>query len=251
MAGLVAAFAAAGAVLLVGARRPASEVRFALPAAALVVGAAVVMVVALEVPVPLVLLALAVVYAARREVVRRRLRAERERRSEAALELCEGLAADLRAGLPPLEALRIAAAEWPEVRPVLAAARLGGEVPDALRELAGRPGAEALNAVAAAWVVAHRSGAGLAAAVELAAATMREERATHRVVETELAAARATAKMLAVLPAGVLLLGRGTGGDPFAFLLTTTAGLVCLAIGLVLDWLGLAWLERIGRSVLR
>jgi tight adherence protein B len=69
-------------------------------------------------------------------------------------------------------------------------------------------------------------------------------------VAAELAAAHATARMLAVLPIGVLLLGSGIGGDPVGFLLGSTAGLVCLALGLGLSFAGLTWLERIADGVL-
>jgi tight adherence protein B len=202
-----------------------------------------------ELPLPLVAFGAAGGWALQREVRRRGAERIRERRAATVVEVCEGIAADLRAGLPPVAALGSAAGEWREFRPVLDAARLGGDIPAALRELAERPGAASLRSVAAAWVVAHRSGAGLAGAVELAARAMREDRATVRVVETELASARATAKLLAGLPLGVLLLGRGTGGDPFHFLLSTTPGLVCLGSGLALMWAGLAWIERIARGV--
>ena len=67
----------------------------------------------------------------------------------------------------------------------------------------------------------------------------------------ELAAAYATARMLAVLPLGVLLLGSGVGGDPVGFLTGSMPGLVCLAMGLGLSFGGLFWLEGIADRVLR
>ena len=73
---------------------------------------------------------------------------------------------------------------------------------------------------------------------------------TARLVASELAAAHATARMLAVLPLGVLLLGTGIGGDPVGFLTGSTAGLVCFAVGLGLSFAGLLWLERIADGVL-
>lgn len=72
-----------------------------------------------------------------------------------------------------------------------------------------------------------------------------------RMVSSELAAARATAQMMAVLPFFVLLLGVGIGGDPFGFLTGTSLGLGCLAGGLMLTYLGTAWLNRIADAVLR
>jgi len=195
------------------------------------------------------LVALAVAAAAAREVRRRRRTIRAARRAEMVLATCEGLAADVRAGQPPVAALASAARDWPELTPVAAAARLGADVPGALRALAGQPGASALRAVAAAWHVGHRSGAGLASTLALTAEQLRGERATARVLATELAAAQATARLLAVLPAGVLLLGSGLGGDPVGFLLATPAGLACLCAGLALEYAGLCWLARIADQV--
>jgi tight adherence protein B len=157
--------------------------------------------------------------------------------------------ADLEAGKPPVSALHAAAEEWPELAPVATAARLGADVPGAFRSLSTLPGAAQLRVVAAAWQVAHRSGAGLASSLAMAADGLREGRATARVVATELAAAQATARLLALLPVGVLLVGSSLGGDPVGFLLDTPAGLVCLCAGLGLAYLGLCWLARIADQI--
>jgi tight adherence protein B len=197
----------------------------------------------------LVLVAIAVAAAVSREVARRRRTALADRRAEAVLVACDSLVADLRAGQPPVTALTAAAEDWPELAPVAAAARFGSGVPDALRALATRPGAAQLRVMAAAWQVGHRSGAGLADALAMAADQLRAKRATARIVTTELAASQATARLLALLPAGVLLLGRGLGGDPLGFLLGSTPGLVCLCAGLSLEYAGLVWLARIADQV--
>lgn len=184
------------------------------------------------------------------EVGRRRRGARAERRADRVLAMCDGLAADLRAGQPPVSALTAAAADWPELDPVAVAAGLGADVPTALRQVGERPGAAQLRVVAASWQVAHRSGAGLAGALTMAAQRLRDDRATERVLATEMAAAQATARLLAVLPLAVLLLGSGLGGDPLGFLLDSTPGLVCLCIGLALEYAGLVWLGRIADQVL-
>jgi tight adherence protein B len=167
------------------------------------------------------------------------------------LAACDALASDLMAGQPPSTALERAAAEWDELAPVAAAGRMGADVPDALRSLATRPGAAHLGRVAATWQVAQDTGAGLAGAMESAADAIRADLRTGRLVATELAAAHATARMLAVLPIGVLLLGIGVGGDPLGFLFRSTPGLVVLGAGLALTFAGLAWLDRIADGVLR
>ena len=127
---------------------------------------------------------------------------------------------------------------------------MGADVPSLLRDLSARPGAAQLRTLAATWQVAHDTGSGLAAAISQAGEAIRSDRRTARLVASELAAAHATARMLAVLPLGVLLLGTGIGGDPVGFLTGTTAGLVCLAVGLALSFAGLLWLERIADGVL-
>lgn len=172
-------------------------------------------------------------------------------RADVVLELCEALAGELRAGQPPVAALEHCAGLWPDFAPVATAGRLGADVPAALRELGERPGAGALRDLASAWQVSGSTGAGLSVALTQVATSVREQRATDRLVAAELASAQATARMVAALPAFSLVLGAGVGGDPWGFLLRTPAGLVCLACGLGLALLGLGWLERIAVGVRR
>jgi tight adherence protein B len=184
------------------------------------------------------------------------LRARERRRAvaEAAarvLEACELMSAELGAGQPPGAALRRAATGWPTLAPVAEAAELGGDVPRALRRLASEPGAADLRAVAGAWALAHRSGAGLADALDRVVASIRADRALARVVEGELASARATARLVAGLPVAVLLLGNSGGGSAIGFLFRTPLGLICLAAGLALCLTGLWWIERIAAQVTR
>lgn len=185
-------------------------------------------------------------------ILRRRREARAaDRRAAEVVALSEAMAADLAAGQPPLLVLQRAADEWPEFAPAAVAGRMGADVPTVLRDLARRPGGQQLWIVAAAWQVAHHTGAGLAGALSRAADTMRAERRTARLVATELAAARATARLLALLPVGVLVMGMGVGGDPVGFLTGSPIGVGVLAAGLTLCFLGLRWLEHIADSVLR
>lgn len=181
-----------------------------------------------------------------------RRRAGRRRAQETADQVqrfCSELSAELAAGLPVGPALDGVAARWPELGPVAAAARLGGSVPDTMRDLASRPGAGDLRLVAAAWHVAQRSGTGLAVALQSVAGSLTERQRTRRLVASELASARATARLMALLPVLTLAMGSGAGGDPLAFLFSTTPGLTCLATGCLLALAGVWWIEAIASSI--
>ena len=173
-------------------------------------------------------------------------RQQRAADTAAVLEVCDLLAAELTVGRPPGVALDAAGRQWSPLGPVVEAFHLGADVPAALRALAHeRPGAADLRLVAAAWQVAHHSGHGLATALARTSRGIRARRRTRRLVDSELASARATARLVALLPIAVLLMGSGAGSDPWAFLLATPVGLACLASGAGLIALGLWWIERL------
>lgn len=180
---------------------------------------------------------------------RRRERKERATTATGVLDACEALAAELAAGRPPGSALAEAARRWPGLAPVVDAWALGSDVPAALRRVAAEPGAGDLGVVAAAWQVAHHSGAGLAHAVARVATRIRAQRQTQRVVTSELASARATARLVAALPVVALGMGSGAGGDPWRFLLDTPIGWACLMAGLAFGVAGLWWIEAIADHV--
>lgn len=178
----------------------------------------------------------------------------RERRAAAAtngrvLEACEHLASELACGQPPGAALARAADDWPLLAPVAEAFRVGSDVPAALRSAAATPGAGELRLLAAAWHVAHRTGQGLADAVDRVAQQLAEARATRRVVDGELASARATARLVGVLPLAALAMGSGVGGSPVGFLLGTPVGWACLGVGLASGLVGVWWIEALARAV--
>ncbi|BCL22015.1 membrane protein [Streptomyces tuirus] len=179
-------------------------------------------------------------------------RRDRERRADAVIALCGALAGEVRAGRQPGEGLLRAARDCGGLADaqatVLAAARFGGDVPDALATAARQPGAEGLKGLAACWRVAVDQGAGLAAGLDRLAAALRAERDQRSDLRAQLAGARATAVMLAGLPALGLLIGTALGADPLHVLLHTGAGLGCLAAGGALEGAGLWWVQRIVRG---
>ncbi|MGY0068823.1 type II secretion system F family protein [Streptomyces sp. QTS137] len=179
-------------------------------------------------------------------------RRARERRGDAVIALCGALAGEVRAGRQPGEALSPAVRDSGGLgdaqAAVLAAARFGGDVPEGLAVAARQPGAEGLRGLAACWQVAVDQGAGLAAGLDRLEAALRAERDRRADLRAQLAGARATAVMLAGLPALGLGLGAALGADPLHILLHTPSGLGCLVAGGVLEGLGLWWVLRIMRG---
>ncbi|WP_049558698.1 type II secretion system F family protein [Nonomuraea sp. SBT364] len=180
-------------------------------------------------------------------------RTSRARRADAwrraSIELCHALSAELSAGRTPGEALTraVTAVDLPDpepFRPVLAAARDGGDVSSALLSAAPDQGGEGLRRLAACWDVGVTVGAGLTALVERVASTLRTAQAHRQDVAAQLAGPRTTARMLAALPALGLLMGAALGMRPLDFLLGGVPGLLCLAAGLALDACGLWWTHR-------
>ncbi|MFJ6659763.1 type II secretion system F family protein [Streptomyces sp. NPDC091377] len=178
-------------------------------------------------------------------------RRDRESRGDEVITLCGALAGEVRAGRHPGEALQRSARDCDglgEARAaVLAAARFGGDVPDALVKAARQPGAEGLLGLSACWQVSVDQGAELAAGLDRLDAALRAHRDRRADLRAQLAGARLTALMLAGLPAAGLLLGTALGADPLRVLLHTGPGLACLAVGAVLEGMGLWWVLRIVR----
>ncbi|HEY9408056.1 MAG TPA: type II secretion system F family protein [Jiangellaceae bacterium] len=184
---------------------------------------------------------------------RARRRSMQRGRSDDVVEGCLSLAAELRAGAPPTQALAVAAGEWPGLfGPAAGRASIGGDPVAALRETATSPGAGALRAVATAWEVSERTGAGLSTVLVAVADTMRSEAVVRREGAAALATVKATARLLALLPVGTLLLfSAGEGGAPVRFLLGDPYGICCLVVAGLLVGAGLMWVERMSRRALR
>jgi tight adherence protein B len=250
LSGLVPAALAFLAVWL--AWRPSDDSVFPARSVGVMLGLATAATAPLLLPASSLALGLVAAGAGGGALLLQRRRGDRSRarsRSEQVQRFCEELSAELSAGLPVATALDGVALRWPEMGAAASAARLGGSVPEALRELAARPGAGDLRLVAAAWQVSQRGGAGLARALDSVAGALSERQQTRRLVASELASARSTARLMAGLPVFTLAMGSGAGGDPVAFLLGTAAGLVCLATGCVLALAGLWWIEAIATSI--
>lgn len=176
------------------------------------------------------------------------LRRNRRRRNAAAAERevvrsCQLLAGLLRAGLVPAAALATAAVEAPMLSAAAAVQVLGGSVPDTLRVLGRAPGHGGLGELANAWGVAIRTGASLTVTLDGLAERLAATAEIRHTVDAELAAPRATGRLLGALPVAGVVLGFAVGGDPVAYLTGSLTGQACLVVGAALACAGLVWTE--------
>lgn len=180
-----------------------------------------------------------------RSVASRARRRAAVRRDEQWQEACEILATELRAGRSAEQAVTTAALACDDLQRAVRALRLGGDVVASLRQIADAPAAAGL---ASAWATAHASGAGLAGVVERVTDELTAQLELRREIDSQLAAPRATARLLALLPLGGMALGVFLGVDPLQMLLGTTVGLCCLLVGSALALAGVVWVDRLARS---
>lgn len=146
----------------------------------------------------------------------------RQREQAAQAELVGALAADLRAGQQPAQALA------------------------ALRTADPRAGLlDGSAALAAVWAVSERSGAPAATVLDRVEEDLRTTVRQQREIAAQLAGARSTAALLALLPLLGIGLGAAMGADPLFVLLGTPAGQLALLVGVGLDAAGLLWTSRI------
>lgn len=179
-------------------------------------------------------------------VVRGRWRQRRAiRRRIAVAGACSALASEVAIGKVALEALADAARDWPVLAEAAATAGLGGSPTAVWRVAAQQPGAGGLSELAQAWDLATRTGAPMAPTLDAVAGALREDRSIAQTIDGELAAPRATGRLIAFLPVVGVGIGIALGGDPLSFLISNPIGQVCLVVGVGLACAGLLWSERI------
>ncbi len=176
---------------------------------------------------------------------RQRARATAAARAREVVSACQLLAGLLRVGHVPASALEIAAGDAPVLAEAAAVLRVGGPAGTVLRRLGEGPGGAGLRELGVAWDVAERTGASLTATLDTLAERLVARQTVRDVVAAELAAPRATGRLLAALPVAGVLLGYSFGGDPLDFLTGSLPGQLSLVVGAVLGCAGVLWTERI------
>jgi tight adherence protein B len=191
----------------------------------------------------------------------RRRRRHRQLRCAAEATTMQGaldiLVGELRVGAHPAAAFGTAAKEVDGVvaeslRTVAARARMGADVAEGMYIVAQRSSLPAhWERLALCWRLAQSHGLAIATLLQTAQRDLVERERFSARVNAGMAGARATAGVLAVLPAVGLALGQLIGANPLGFLLSGGVGEWLLVIGVAFACAGLLWSDQITSRVLR
>jgi tight adherence protein B len=181
-----------------------------------------------------------------------RRRANRVRPAIDPVAAMSAFSAEVRAGSAPATALRFALQPFPQLCPRTQEALLAqGDVAAALRSDAASSRQREWAALAAVWDLTDRRGVSVVAVADRLAEHGRALAGARRLLNAELAEARATVRVLALLPVIGLMLGTVLGANPLRWLMTSSAGHVVIAAAIGFEVLGWLWVRALVRSVAR
>lgn len=181
-------------------------------------------------------------------------RREAARADRALPDALETAASALRSGSSLRGSIAEAAASVPgslgrELDAIVEAAEAGSVLAEALENWARSRSSPDISLAAAALALASETGGAAARTIDALAATLRERRAVRADVLALSTQARASAGVLAVAPAAFAVVAAGIDPSTAGFLVGTSAGRACLVVGLGLDAIGAAWMQRLTRAV--
>lgn len=157
----------------------------------------------------------------------------------------------LRSGASVLTALDTVATEMPETgwAEVVGRVRGGLGLTEALDGWIGDRSER--QTAAALLVLGHRSGAAMAASLDRAAASLRQPSALVDEIQALTSQTRVSGMVVAAAPAGFAAVIAVADPGALGALVATPVGLLSLVAGLVLEGLGLWWMGRLSRGVVR
>ena len=169
--------------------------------------------------------------------------------------LCLALAAELRTGRMPDDALASAVAQLGPLADgmtgVARAAAHGAQIDAELQTLAESMSSARLSAVASVWLAAAATGARVADVLERLAVAFAAEDEAATDLEAVAAGPRATAAVLSLLPVVGVALAVAIGAHPFRVLLHTGVGALLLIGAALLDAVGVWSVRHITLRALR
>ena len=171
------------------------------------------------------------------------------------VEVLERLASEVRSGASPRQALAEVGSEGTgtvsaDLRRLHHRVELGMPLADTIGlwpQL--RPGVVEIRSAASALALAVESGGSTAKAIDEVADSVRARAELEAEVQALAAQARASALVIAALPAAFMLVGAGADPGLITGLVSSTFGLLCLVSGLALYGMGWMWMMRITARV--
>jgi tight adherence protein B len=184
-----------------------------------------------------------------RLVISRRRHKRLEKIEDQVAEALTAMAKAMRAGSGLLQALRRAADETPdplgsEFEGILHDLQLGAELEDVFASFAERIGSADLEIAATAIVIQRSAGGNLAELLENVAHTVRERAKLRGEIRVMTTRQKLTGNLTAIVPVAVAALFIAINPTMGELLVTTTAGIVALGVGIFFELLGLVMIRR-------
>jgi tight adherence protein B len=166
---------------------------------------------------------------------------------EEQLQFVFNLKSQLNAGINPLDALRFAISRAPEFafKNTRQALTSQTNMYSALHDDSKVYKVASLASCANLLELSSQSGSSINEALTQVADKLMTRRNQEQLIATELASTKATVYVLAGLPIMGAGMGLMLGSDSISWLLGSTAGRVCLALGIALELLGWLWIKRL------
>jgi tight adherence protein B len=166
---------------------------------------------------------------------------------EEELQFVFNLKSQLHAGVNQAEALRFAVNRAPEFALIRTRQALASQtnVYSALHIDSESYNSSAVASCANLLELSSQSGSSVTEALAQVADKLMTRKNQEQLIATELASTKATVFVLAGLPIIGAGMGLMLGSDSISWLLGSTAGRVCLALGLALELLGWFWIKRL------
>ena len=176
---------------------------------------------------------------------------KRHSRDDALPQALELAARALRSGASVLTALDTVATEMPETgwAEVVGRVRGGLGLAEALDGWVGDRSER--QTAAALLVLGHRSGAAMAASLDRAAASLRQRSALVDEIRALTSQTRVSGMVVAAAPAGFAAVIAVADPGALGALVATPIGLLSLLAGVMLEGLGVWWMGRLSRGVVR
>jgi tight adherence protein B len=166
---------------------------------------------------------------------------------EQELQFVFNLKSQLQAGVNQVDALRFAVSRAPEFafQNTRQALTTQASAYSALHEDSKVYKVASLASCANLLELSSQSGSSINEALTHVADKLMMRRNQEQLIATELASTKATVFVLAGLPIMGAGMGLMLGSDSISWLLGSTAGRVCLALGIALELLGWLWIKRL------